>query len=241
MKRILFWLIWIFLFAVYTATIVALCREEQYSALVFAALNLTCIAFLFFAKGFEVTLCILWSGLESAEPNVRNVLRNLDSEFIQVLRQVIVVLRITIVGLTTGSFEWISIPGLGNVQSYGAPYFFSLVFVSSTVLWFSQMFPKRLAAHDPVRFWKFSRWLVKPISVVGKILELPTPSNHLVAWWESLVDYPQCFPINSRSRWARCDCAVCKPHIIADSAKSNDFGVVPCGCIICRPAEISLP
>lgn len=241
MKKNMFWLVWIFLITIYIATIAALCGEGQYSALVFAVLNVACGVFLFYAEGFEVAFCMLWPAREAAEANIRNVLRNLDPEFVLAQRQVIVVVTITIVSVTTSALDWIVIPGLGKVRSFGAPYLFSLAFTTSTILWFCQVFPKRAAARSAEHFWRFSHWLLKLIILAGKI-DLPSPSGDLLRWWEALFGRPQCAsPQNSKSThvpslWASCDCAVCNPQAercISPPSTAVDVSSVACGCAVC--------
>jgi CBS domain containing-hemolysin-like protein len=240
MKKTLLWFVWIFLVTVYIATIAALCAEGRYSALFFGAVNLACAVFLFFAEGFEIAFAMLWPTRESAEKDIRDSLQGLDPEFVLAQRQVIVVFTITIVGLTTSALEWIAIPGVGKVQSHGAPYVFSLLFTTFTILWFCQVFPKRIAARSSARFWRLSCWLLKPIIVAGKFFDLPSPSDDLVNWWERLFGRAQsASPQNSTaphvtSLWAGCDCAVCNPN--AHSFGSNkETSLSECDCSICQP------
>ena len=245
MKKNLLWAVWIFLVIIYVATIAALCAEGHYSALIFAVVNLACGVFLFFAEGFEIAFAMLWSIRDSVEADIRDSLRDLNPEFVLAQRQVIVVVTITIVSLTTSALEWIVIPGFGKVQSYGAPYFFSLLFTTFSLLWFAQVFPKRIAARSAERFWRFSHWLLKPIIVAGKIFDLPAPYDDLVIWWESLFGRARCPSLQNvvsthvPSLWAKCDCAVCNPTAILVGVSRSPMPAV-CGCAICE-GESALP
>lgn len=231
MRKTSLWIVWIVLLVIYFATTVELCREGQYWPLVFAVLNVACGVFLFFAEGFEVAFCMLWPMRESTEPGIQNMFQGLDSEFILAQRQVIVVVTITVVSLTTGAIESLFIPGLGRVQSYGVPEIFSLAFVTCTILWFCQVFPKRVAARDPVRFWKFSQWLLGPIKVAGRILDLPAPSDDLVVLWDASFSHVPCPSSVMESPWMACECDVCNPSLAVN---------IPCSCPVCTPTDLGL-
>jgi hypothetical protein len=233
MKKNLLWLVWIFLVTVYFTTITAVCAAGRYSALAFAMLNLACAVFLFFAEGFEVAFCMLWPVRNSAESDIRDSLQDLDHQFVLAQRQVIVVVTITIVGITTSALPWIEIPGLGKVQWSAAPFLFGLLFTTSTILWFSQVFPKLVAARYPDRFWRISKWVLKPVNA-GRIFDLPAPSSDLVFLWERFFGRAQCRSSQTTyvpSLWASCDCPVCKPNRMAVAAPFLE----PCNCPICEP------
>jgi hypothetical protein len=209
----------------------------------FAALNVACGIFLFFAEGFEIAFAMIWPLRESAEADIRRSLQDLDPEFVLAQRQVIVVATITMVSLTS-AFDWIEVPGLGRVHSYGVPALFSGLFTTLTVLWFGQVFPKRVAAKSAERFWRLSRWLLKPIVAAGKVLDLPAPSGDLVALWEMLFgtgghcSHHESASLEVAQLWATCDCAVCNPN--DDGARlASGPSLSLCNCQLCDSAGLA--
>lgn len=177
---------------------------------------------------------MLWPARELAKADIRDSLCDLNAEFVLAQRQVIVVVTITIVSVSTSSFHWIYVPALGRMSNW-APYVFGLLFTTFTVLWFCQVFPKRIAARYPERFWRFSRWLLKPILFAGRIFDLPAPSDDLVSWWDWLFCRSKSVllaaPISPHvaSLWANCDCPVCSPRALAEASEIHD-----CDCSICE-------
>lgn len=239
MKKIFLWLVWVSLVAIYAATLAALCAEGKYHYLGFAALNLACGLLLWFAEGFEIAFAMIWPLRDSAEDDIRRSLQGLDAEFVLAQRQVIVVATITVVSLTS-AFEWILIPGVGKLQFYGAPAWFSGLFTTFTILWFCQVFPKRVAAKSAERFWRLSKWLLKPIVVAGRLLDLPAPSDDLVALWDAVFgsgkrcSQDQLPSAQVAPLWAACDCEVCNPR--RDSDGFSDGGSLgACTCALCNP------
>ncbi len=242
MKKIVLWLVWVSLVAIYATTLAALCAEGKYRYLGFAALNLACGLFLWFAEGFEIAFAMIWPLRDSVEDDIRRSLQGLDAEFVLAQRQVIVVATITVVSLTS-AFEWIVIPGVGKVQSYGAPAWFSGLFTTFRILWFCHVFPTRVAAKAADRFWRPSKWLLRPIVVAGKLLDIPAPSDDLVALWDAVFgsgqsgskDQPPLFRV--APLWAPCDCEVCNPR--GDSTGFSDGGSLgACTCAVCDPTPV---
>lgn len=242
MKKIVLWLVWVSLVVIYATTVAALCAEGKYHYLGFAALNLACGLFLWFAEGFEIAFAMIWPLRHSAEADIRRSLQGLDAEFVLAQRQVIVVVVIAVVSLTS-AFPWIAVPGVGKVQSFGAPSWFSGLFTTFSILNACQVFPKRVAAKSPERFWRLSKWLLKPILVAGKVLDLPAPSDDLVALWDAVFGAGKQFSkdqppsVRVAPLWAPCDCAVCNPR--GDStgfSSSRSSGA--CTCALCDPGAV---
>jgi len=239
MNKFILWLVWVSLVAIYVRTVAALCAMGQYQYLGLAVVNLACGLFLWFAEGFEIAFAMIWPTRHSADADIRGSLQGLDAEFVLAQRQVIVVATITVVSLTS-TFEWIVIPGVGKLQSYGAPAWFSGLFTTFTILWFCQVFPKRVAAKSAERFWRLSKWLLRPIVVAGKILDLPAPSDDLVALWDAIFGsgqrcsqhQPPLFQV--APLWAPCDCEVCNPRS-GSTGFSNGSSLGDCRCAMCNP------
>src|SRR5262249_43399413 len=62
-----------------------------------------------------------------------------------------------------------------------APFIFTLLFTTFSVLWFCQVFPKRLAIRNSEKFLQQSSLLWPAIRLVGS-LNIPGPADALV-WW----------------------------------------------------------
>ncbi|MBI2929436.1 MAG: hypothetical protein HYY24_27540 [Verrucomicrobia bacterium] len=240
MKRITLWTAWAFLVVVYVATVGSHCVAGKWLHLLFAVLNLACCAVLAVAEALEISFSMIFPIQESSDPDIRESFRGLDPQTLLAERQVIV--AVTIVTLTaTTMFEWIYIPCLGRVSSHGAPAWFALAFVTSTVLWFCQIGPKLLAAKSPCRFWRLTRWLVKPILTAGKVTDLRAPAADLVRLWERVFASQEQNPEHRSASmqvaqlWAACDCAVCNPR--ADfTGISSGRSLSACTCALCDPA-----
>jgi CBS domain containing-hemolysin-like protein len=216
MKKNLWWLVGAYLLSIYIATIAAHCVEGQYSLVARAVLCLVLGVLLFWGEGFEVAFCTLWARRDSAEIDIRDSLKGLDAQRILSERQLIVAATISAITLGT-NFDWIIIPGWGRVTSPTASEVFSALFTTFSVLWLAQVTPKRLAVNYPESFWKRSKWLLRPIAVVGKLLNFAGPCDDLVRLLEPAFDSQsnvhgdQCESAQVAPSWPECDCPICKP------------------------------
>jgi hypothetical protein len=237
MRTVFLSALWTVLASVYVATVIGLVRQGHYSVLVWVGLSAASFVLLFFGEGFEIAFAMLWPVRDSAAADVRTSLEGLDPEFILAQRQVIVVLAISVVTLTS-AFESLHVPGVGTIDSRAICALYSGLFTTLSVLWFAQVLPKRVAAKSPERFWRLSRWLLKLVAAEGRIIDLPGPCDYLVALWD-LVAGPRSnaadgLLISVGPLWAACDCAVCAPTP-APIALTTNRSFTACGCGLCGP------
>lgn len=236
LKRIVLWIGWVLLAVIYVATVWSQCVAGKWHFLLFAMLDATCCALLAVAEALEVAFIALFAVQESADPDIRESFRGLDAPTFLSERQAIVALTIVTLTATT-MFEWIYIPFLGPVSSHGAPAWFALMFVTSSVLWACQIAPKVLAAKAPCRFWKLTRWLVRPVLMVGRATDLRAPATDLVRLWERIFSSPEREPEHRATStqvaqlWA-CSCDICSPRSgFAETSSSRSL----CDCQVCNP------
>ncbi len=240
MKRIILWTGWILLAIVYVTTIGSHCMAGKWHFLLFAVLSLTCCAILAVAEALEVAFLALFAVQDSTDPDIRESFRGLDAPTFLSERQAIVALTIVTLTATT-MFDWIYLPFLGQVSSHGAPAWFALAFVTSTVLWFSQTAPKVLAAKSPCRFWRLTRWLVKPILTAGRLTDLRAPAADIVRFCERVCLSQEQTPEHAAPSmqvaqlWAACDCAVCSPRADFTGISTRPL-LSTCRCGLCSPA-----
>ena len=214
MKKFLLWVAWGALSTIYVATIFNHCTEGDFGYLGFAVLSIACCALLFYAEGFEISFAMMYPQRNQMNSEVCQSLQTLDAEHILAQRQIVVVCTIAVLSLSS-VFDWIQIPGAGRVSSPMATAWFSGLFVTSTCLWFCQVLPKRLAARNPEQFWRLSKWLLKPIVVAGKYVDLPAPADTLIWLWEIVFPQSRHESVHSHATvrvaklWAPCDCPVC--------------------------------
>jgi len=245
MRKFTLWLVWICLTTIYVATVLDQYQEGNTSVLVSLAINLACAIFLWFAEGFEIAFAMVWPLRDKTDGDIRSSLQGLDPEFVLAQRQVVVVATITVVSLTS-KFDWILVPGVGRVSSFGAPAWFSGLFTTLSILWFCQVFPKRIAAKSTERFWRLSKWLLRPVLAAGKLLDLPGPVDHLVKLWDAVFGGEHCSPkkqsatIQVAPLWGPCDCAVCQPRM--DFAGFNSSAELrTCSCAVCDRGDGRAP
>lgn len=231
MRKICLWIVWLGLAVIYVTTIWSVAAESNPVHAGLATINIIFGLLLFFAEGFEIAFAMLWPQRSSLEKDIHNSFKGLDPEFVLAQRQVVVVVTITAIGVNTSALPWIQIPILGRFHHLG-PSLFSLVFTTLTVLWFCQVFPKRIAARFPERFWRFSVWLLRPINIAGRVFDLPAPSHDLVMWWESIFGRPETSHdrtelMSGLALWSGCGCAVCSASLGVASLSHT------CDCAIC--------
>jgi hypothetical protein len=185
------WSVEAILIATWVTTLGSLGKTVSYSYLVDAGAILVFLYVLFFAEGLELAVADLLDKHpeQLADTRTQRLLRELQSrrDFFFGTRQVFVVLIISFMSLRT-TYPWISVPFVGRVSDYEAPFWFSLLFTSLTVLWCCQVTPKRLAVLNSELFLRQSAFLWPIIKLIG-LLGLPNPSDQLVHLFQRFTAY----------------------------------------------------
>jgi hypothetical protein len=194
----LLWIVWVGLLVIWVYTSL---EQQRYASM---AIVTICLLILFFAEGLEIAVADLLDkqasqlGSDSAIRILKEVAAVPEWFFAQ--RQVFVVVIISLMSLMT-NYDYIQVPLAGcfkpasasanvpqDCQSlllpylnipFDAPFWFSLAFTTFTVLWWCQVFPKRLAIINSERFLALSAPLWGLIKIVG-MLNIPGPADTLV-------------------------------------------------------------
>lgn len=184
------WIFWLFLLVIYVTT-VSITGEYASAVTVFLLLII-----LYLAEGMEIAAATLIEKqtAQFESKRVRSALETIkrDVEWFFAQRQIFVVTIVTAVSLMT-TFGKIYVPfyrapfylALGSVSlpsfpwKIPLPFWFALIFTSFTILWWCQVFPKRLALRNSVVFLDKSASLMWPIKGIGS-LNLPGPADQLV-------------------------------------------------------------
>lgn len=215
-RKTLLWSLWFILASIYVTTVVADALTGNILGVALALLNLACCVLLYFAEGFEIAFAMLWSRKESTDPKVQSALENLDVEQVLAERQIVVVAVISFVSLMT-QFHSIVVPFYGRVSSPVLCGIFTFLLVTLTILWATQILPKRLAAKAPEQFFAYSKWLLRPIALSGRLVNLPAPSDDLVSLFERIAGRSRAEAVIEHPStavaqlWAECDCEICSP------------------------------
>ncbi len=152
------WIIWLGLLAIYFDTVYQT-GEYRNAILVFVLLVI-----LYFAEGMEIAVATLAdkqiAQIESVRARKALEFIKRDAEWFFAQRQVFVVTIVSFMSLMT-TFPVIYVPFYKAVGSkdlslslYGwtlpldLPFWFTLIFTSFTILWWCQVFPKRLALRN---------------------------------------------------------------------------------------------
>lgn len=173
LRSILLWAVWLYLTLVFLATL----KAEGWPGLFRGVLFAADVAILFFAEGFEVSVIDLSDkdcgplGDSITGKHLREVQVSLQCCLAN--RQIFVALAITAATLLT-TFPALNMPFEGTTTSSSALALFPLSYVTLTVLWFSQVAPKLLAATDPEEFFALSQWLWPTVKAMSR-LGLPDP------------------------------------------------------------------
>ena len=185
------WISWLILLAIYLTTVF---MKGAYGGAVAVLLSLL---ILYYAEGMEIAVATLADKQEEQIdlPRAKRALQIIkgNTEWFFAQRQVFVVTIVTFMSLMT-NFDVIYVPfyakpfylefgekvsapllGIG----LNLPFLFTLVFTTFTILWWCQVFPKRLALRNSVRFLHQSALLMTPIRGLGA-LNLPGPADQLV-------------------------------------------------------------
>ena len=190
-RTIVLWSGWTLLLTVWLCTLGALSHSGSSRQWFDAATIVVLLLILFYAEGLELAIADLLDKQpdQLTDLRMRDLLREIqrDGDFFFSTRQVFVVLIITYMSLAT-NYEWIFLPFIGRYSEHEAPFWFSLLFTSFTVLWFCQVTPKRLAVMNSELFLKHSAFLWPLIKMTG-LLGLPSPSDDLVWIFKRFTGY----------------------------------------------------
>ncbi len=184
------WLVWFVLVLVYLDTV-----YHVPGGYLNALLVLVLLVVLYLAEGMEIAVATLADKQanqlerEPAKKALAYIKR--DAEWFFSQRQVFVVTIVSFMSLMT-TFPVVYVPFYGPVGAHDlsiafkslaipidVPFWFTLIFTSFTILWWCQVFPKRLALRNPEIFLDQSALLMLPIKAIGAI-NLPGPADQLV-------------------------------------------------------------
>lgn len=216
-RKLGLWVCWFVLVAIWFDTLLNLWLDGQARFIVFAALIIPCWLLLYFAEGLELAVAARVDADDSpvADPHV-----------FFTRRQAVVILTITFVSLAT-VYPWVQVPWIGRLGGV-FPFWFSLVFVALTTLWFCQVVPKRLAVLNPEGFLgsRHTQRFLRIINIIGALFD--GPSDDLVRFLaRSGGGWSATAPVAVSS----CDCAICRPSVYQAWSKPS----ADCSCAICRP------
>jgi hypothetical protein len=181
-REVLLAAIWTGLVVVWASTCVQLAVQGSWRYAAFAAADIVLLVILYLAEGMELAVTDLLDKdpEQVANASVRAVLREIQArrDFFYANRQMFVVAVIAFMSLTT-AYPRIVVPGVGEVSADGAPFWFSFLLTTLTVLWFAQVTPKRLAIMNSELFLDQSRPIWFLIRIVG-LLGLPNLTDLMV-------------------------------------------------------------
>jgi hypothetical protein len=193
LRSMALWVLWLGLAIVWVSTLVSLSDQGSMGHWFQAALIVALLYVLFFAEGIELAVADLLDKHpeQLADEHLQRLLVELQDrrDFFFSTRQVFVVLIITYTSLST-TYPYVFVPFVGKVTGYEAPFWFSLLFTSLSILWFCQVTPKRLAVVNSELFLRQSAFLWPIIRFVG-IFGLPSPSDQLVDLSRRFTSYRQ--------------------------------------------------
>lgn len=187
-RSFLLWAIWLVLLIVYVDTVHHVPGGWQNALMV-----LVLLVILYLAEGMEIAVATLadkqTDQLERQPAKKALAYIKRDVEWFLAQRQVFVVTIVSFMSLMT-TFPVVHVPfygPMGNIDlptpihslSIDVPFWFTLVFTSFTILWWCQVFPKRLALRNSEIFLAHSAGLMLPIKTIGAI-NLPGPAEQLV-------------------------------------------------------------
>jgi hypothetical protein len=185
------WSLWILLAVTWVSTLMSLSAGGNYRVWIHAGVIALSLYVLFFAEGLELAVTDLLDKHphQLRDRQMRTLLQELQCrrDFFLAQRQVFVVVIISLMSLMT-AYPYVWIPFLGPISEHDAPFWFSLVFTTLTVLPFCQVTPKRLAVMNSELFLRQSVFLWPLIKFTG-LLGLPSPSDGLVRLFEQYLGY----------------------------------------------------
>lgn len=180
-RSFILWTAWASLLAIWVATLLRHQDKHDSTPLLFAAISIALLVLLSFAEGMELAVADLLDkdASQVSDRRTRELLSAIQqrSGFFFAQRQVFVVLIVSFTSLAT-SYDWIYVPFYGEIHNSSVTFWFSLCFVTLTVLWFSQVTPKRLAVANSEAFLGYSKFVWTAIRFIS-ILGLPNPTDQL--------------------------------------------------------------
>lgn len=180
-RSFILWVAWALLLAIWVATLWRHMGKHDSTPLLLAVTSLALLVLLSFAEGMELAVADLLDKDVSqvSDRRTRELLSAIQqrSGFFFAQRQVFVVLIVSFTSLAT-SYDWLYVPFYGEAHNPSATFWFSLCFVTLTVLWFSQVTPKRLAVANSEAFLGYSKFVWTSIRIIS-VLGLPNPTDQL--------------------------------------------------------------
>ena len=163
--------------------------------IVWVASTVTSVSLLI--KGvIALALLVLLAGMEGLEVSVIDRWRAMypdrtTSELAGWLaaRQLFVALIVTTATILADRHE-LTLPGVGSTTGATATKVFAIVWTGFTVLWFAQIFPKHLAATNPVRYLKHTQRSLFPIVDVVRVIGVSQPGEWTAHAVERNLDWP---------------------------------------------------
>jgi hypothetical protein len=180
-RSFILWVVWVMLLVIWVATLMRHLEQHDSAPLTLAVTALVLLVLLSFAEGMELAVADLLDKDVSqvSDRRTRELLSAIQqrSGFFFAQRQVFVVLIVSFTSLAT-SYDWIYVPFYGESRNSSVTFWFSLCFVTLTVLWFSQVTPKRLAVANSEAFLGYSTFVWTAIRLIS-LLGLPNPTDQL--------------------------------------------------------------
>jgi hypothetical protein len=180
-RSFILWVAWAALLAIWVATLWKHLGKHDSTPLLLAAISIALLVLLSFAEGMELAVADLLDkdASQVSDSRTRELLSAIQqrSGFFFAQRQVFVVLIVSFTSLAT-SYDWIYVPFYGETRNASVAFWFSLTFVTLTVLWFSQVTPKRLAVANSEIFLGYSKFVWTAIRLIS-LLGLPNPTDQL--------------------------------------------------------------
>lgn len=180
-RSLILWIIWAFLLVIWVATLWQHQKEHNPTPLLLAVISVILLVLLCFAEGMELAVADLLDkdASQVSDRRTRELLSVIqkNSGFFFAQRQVFVVIIVSFTSLAT-SYDWIYVPSHGEIRNQSVTFWFSLCFVTLTVLWFAQVTPKRLAVANSEAFLGYSRFVWTSIRAIS-LLGLPNPTDQL--------------------------------------------------------------
>ncbi|MGI5225330.1 hypothetical protein [Actinoallomurus sp. CA-142502] len=182
-RSLILWVAWVMLLVIWLATLMRHLDRHDSAPLLLAVTTVALLVLLSFAEGMELAVADLLDkdASQVSDRRTRDLLSAIQrrSGFFFAQRQVFVVLIVSFASLAT-SYDWIYVPFYGETHDSSVTFWFSLCFVTLTVLWFSQVTPKRLAVANSEAFLGYSKFVWTAIRAIS-LLGLPGPTDQLFA------------------------------------------------------------
>jgi hypothetical protein len=236
------WILWAGLAAIWANTLVSLWSAGFHRYILLAVLLLPCVVVINRAEGLELAVAVLLHSKDTPR-HVRALLSTISRNVFFRQRQLIVIFLVMFCGVAT-VYPWLQIPGYGIARG-AAPFWFSVLFPSISIMWFAQIAPKLMAMTNPDLFITVGgRAIFQAINMLDHF-DLTGPADD-VAWflnWRRTNSaefaggpIPDAWvppTIYLAEHGCDVDCAICRPEV---PSWSSVFRQVPtlCPCPRCR-------